>query len=111
MAGIPFDSFSSNLKIENGELFGSKWLRKDKRILPEHILAAKRYGMFNPFFKIKTTHGSYKIGIACRQFDDVVQFIIEKTDVEIKYPADYKLLMFFAKLKIFRSKDENKGEE
>ena len=75
------DCYFSNLKVENNELYGRRWFRDWEKISPEDILDVREY---ISLFEVRESKGLYRIGVFRQQFDDVIEFVEDKTEFRVK---------------------------
>jgi len=95
------DIFITSLKIAENVLYGKK--NKDcwERIYPKQIKNVKEYGFSNPFLQIITDNKKYNIGIFCKDFDKIIDFIENNTNFRIKQSFTHKFNQIFFKKKLF----------
>lgn len=77
------DCFLTSLKVEGGRLLGKRFFRPWRPIEPQDIAYVREYALNNPFLEIRTTAGTFRVGIRHPQYDLVVRYLAENTAFDL----------------------------
>lgn len=100
------DCFISRLKVTDNKLYGKRLLGKWHEILPSEIYQVKIYGWNNPYLKLWTKKGVFKIGGLRKEYVAVINFLELKTNFKLEHSLtnnhNYILYQFSIKDLVYR---------
>ena len=93
------DSAREGLKIEDGVLYGKRFLRPWVLIAPSDVTDVRVY---LSFLKVWSTKGNFVLGSATQAFDEVAAYLRDNTPFDPTATFTYKYIVFMERTPIGR---------